>query len=84
MTVCSMAEESTYKHNRGKQTDTHVFTFYGVLSLFLQFYKTARECLALAEIGDCLQCSPDPRSEATLLGVTQEDINRHHPHKKVR
>ena len=57
--------------------------FHKVLSLFVQFYKTARECLALAEIGDCLQCSPDPRSDATLLGVTQEDINRHHPHKKV-
>ncbi|KAI0231662.1 hypothetical protein LSAT2_017971 [Lamellibrachia satsuma] len=47
-----------------------------------QFYKTVKECLALAEIGDCLQCNPDPCSEATLLGLTQEDIHRNHPHKK--
>lgn len=47
-----------------------------------QFYKTVRECLALAEIGDCLHCNPDPCSDTTLLGLTPEDIKRHHPHQK--
>lgn len=47
-----------------------------------QFYAAAKECLSLAEIGDYLHCTSDPDVNVTLLGLKEEDIQRHNPHRK--
>jgi len=47
-----------------------------------QFYAAAKESLALAEIRDYLRSSPDPDIQETLLGLKEEDLERHNPHKK--
>ncbi|XP_071085100.1 HAUS augmin-like complex subunit 4 [Haliotis cracherodii] len=47
-----------------------------------QFLVILRNCLTYSEIGDYLDFSPDPTSKATLLGLKQEDVNRHNAYRK--
>jgi len=58
------------KHNHGQHTDKN-----------LQYHSAVQECLALAEIGDYLQCSQlEPNT--TLLGLNFDDIKKLNPHGK--
>lgn len=47
-----------------------------------QFQTALQECLTMAEIGDYLDCNPEPGSNATLLGLTKEEIQRQNPYHK--
>lgn len=38
----------------------------------------------MAEIGDYLDCNPEPGTTTTLLGLTKEEIQRQNPYKKVQ
>ncbi|KAK2161657.1 hypothetical protein LSH36_112g04018 [Paralvinella palmiformis] len=48
-----------------------------------QFYEAVGEMVTLAEIGDYLQCNPDPSIDVTLLGLTQQDIDSCNQHKQA-
>lgn len=48
-----------------------------------QFQAALQECLTMAEIGDYVDCNPEPGSSSTLLGLTREEIQRQNPYKKV-
>ncbi|XP_076111308.1 HAUS augmin-like complex subunit 4 [Mytilus galloprovincialis] len=47
-----------------------------------QFQAALQECLTMAEIGDYVDCNPEPGSSSTLLGLTREEIQRQNPYKK--
>lgn len=54
-----------------------------LIPFFVQFFKTVDEMLTYAEIGDYIHCSPDPSSDVTLFGLTDEKLDRLNPYKKV-
>jgi hypothetical protein len=41
------------------------------------------EMLAYAEVGEYLDCDPEPGSNLTLLGLTQDKLDRINSHKPV-
>ncbi|ESO98216.1 hypothetical protein LOTGIDRAFT_187302 [Lottia gigantea] len=47
-----------------------------------KFVEILQKCLNYKEIGDYLDFSPDPSVKVMLLGLTEEDIQRHNPYKK--
>ncbi|OWF49879.1 HAUS augmin-like complex subunit 4 [Mizuhopecten yessoensis] len=47
-----------------------------------QFHTILQETLTRAEISDYLDCSPDPTSTDTLLGLSKTELSQQNPHRK--